>query len=98
MSRLATLSSQTCPERTQPLAFNLRPEQALKPGDRVSCIEDGQVGTVLTLRPADKKIIVRLDGLDRKLAVLPRAALAKQEPNQAGEDENGTKPKRKGIA
>lgn len=74
------------------------PEQALKPGDRVSCIEDGQVGTVLTLRPADKKIIVRLDGLDRKLAVLPRAALAKQEPNQAGEDENGTKPKRKGIA
>ena len=67
-------------------------EEALKPGDRVTCVGgayDGRLGSVLTLRPADRKIIVRLDGEDKKLAVLPRTALSKGD---------GAKPKRKGIA
>ena len=36
---------------------------------------DGKFGVVITLRPADKKLIVRLDGAEKKLAVLPPRAV-----------------------
>ena len=48
------------------------------PGDRVRVMQgelDGKFGVVITLRPADKKLIVRLDGAEKKLAVLPPRAV-----------------------
>jgi len=55
------------------------PAEAVAAGDRVRVVQgrlEGQVGTVLKLRAEDQRPIVRLDGEERKLVVVPPGMLA----------------------
>ena len=52
------------------------------PGSRVRVVRGpltGRTGKVITLRPQDRKPIVRLEGGDEKLVVLPASAIESTE-------------------